>query len=101
MVKGIDNAFDHMEVFCPIVRRIISGKIGLFFQEITFIMKFLGSNFLLPTTYTGSKWDFQVANLLLAAVNFEPCFNRLDNTDAGVNNVGDGYSPSCTFMSAG
>ena len=31
----------------------------------------LGSNFLLPTIYTGSKWDFQVANLLLATVNFE------------------------------
>ena len=22
---------------------------------------------------TGGKWDFQVANLLLATVNFEPC----------------------------
>ena len=49
-------------------------KIGLFFQEITFITKFIGSNFLLPTIYTGSKWDFQVANLLLATVNFEPWF---------------------------
>ena len=36
------------------------------------ITKFLGRNFLLPTIYTGSKWDFQVANLLLATVNFEP-----------------------------
>ena len=44
----------------------------LFFQEISFITKFEGSNCLLPPIYTGSKWDFQVANLLLATVNFEP-----------------------------
>ena len=41
-------------------------KIGLFFQETTFITEFPGSNFLLPTFLTGSKWDFQVANLLLS-----------------------------------
>ena len=50
-------------------------KIGLFFQEITFRTEFPGSNFLLPTFLTGGKWDFEVANLLLATVNFEP---RLD-----------------------
>ena len=49
-------------------------KIGLFGQEITFIREFPSSNFLLPTCLTGSKWDFQNANLLLAAVNFEPCY---------------------------
>ena len=32
----------------------------------------LGSNFLLPTVLPGSKLNFQVANLLLATVNFEP-----------------------------
>ena len=48
-------------------------KISFFFQEITFITEFPGSNFLLPTFSTGGKWDFQVANLLLASVNFEPC----------------------------
>ena len=32
-----------------------------------------GSNFLLPTVLPGSKLNFQVANLLLATVNFEPC----------------------------
>ena len=32
-----------------------------------------GSNFLPPTFSTGGKWDFQVANLLLATVNFKPC----------------------------
>ena len=69
MVKGIDNAFDHMEL-CFV--RVISVKIGLFFQEITFITEFRGSNFLLPTFLAGSKWDFPVANLLLATVNFEP-----------------------------
>ena len=47
-------------------------KIGLFFQEITFITEFPDSNFLLPTFLTGGKWDFQVAELLLATVNFEP-----------------------------
>ena len=48
-------------------------KIGLFFQEITFITEFPGSNFLLPTFLTGGKSDFQVANLLLSSVNFELC----------------------------
>ena len=47
-------------------------KIGLFFQEITSITEFRGSNFLLPTFLAGSKWDFPVADLLLATVNFEP-----------------------------
>ena len=64
MVKGINNAFDLMElsfVFCAV-------KIGLFFQKITFIMEFPGSNFLLPTFLTVGKWDYQVANLLLATV---------------------------------
>ena len=27
---------------------------------------------MLPTFFTGGKWDFQVANLLLATINFEP-----------------------------
>ena len=52
----------------------MSVKIGLFFQEITFITEFPGSNFLLPTCLTGGYWDFQVANLLLATVNFKPCY---------------------------
>ena len=73
MVKGIDNAFDHMELFCLINRRIISVKIGLFFQEINLKKELPGSNFLLPSFLSGGKWDFQVANLLLATVNFEPC----------------------------
>ena len=46
-------------------------KIGMFFQDITFITEFPGSNFLLPTLLTGGI--FQVANLLLATVHFEPC----------------------------
>ena len=53
-------------------KNYISVKNGLFFQEITSITKFPGSNFLLPTFLTGDKWNFQVANLLLATVNFEP-----------------------------
>ena len=59
-------------VFCLINTRIISVKMGLFFQEITFTTEFPGSNFLLSTFLTGGKWDFQMANLLLATVNFEP-----------------------------
>ena len=41
-------------------------------QEITFITEFPGSNFLIPRFLTGGKWDFQVANLLLATANFKP-----------------------------
>ena len=44
----------------------------MFFQEITFRTEFQGTNILLPTLLTGGKWDFEVANLLLATVNFEP-----------------------------
>ena len=47
-------------------------KMGLFFKEITFITELLGSNILLPRFLTGGKWDFQVANLLLATANIEP-----------------------------
>ena len=54
-------------------QRFISVKISLFFQEITFRTEFPGSSFLLPTFLIGGKWDFQVANLLLAMVNFEHC----------------------------
>ena len=72
--SGIDNAFDHMELcFSLISSRIISVKMGLFFQEITFITELPGRNFLLPRLLTGGKWDFQVANLLLATASFEPC----------------------------
>ena len=52
-------------------------KISLFFQEITLITELPGSNFLLPTFLTGGKQDFQVANLLLVTVNFEP-WSRLN-----------------------
>ena len=48
-----------------IKRRMISVKIGLFFQEIIFRTEFPGCNFLLPSFLTGGKWDFKVANLLL------------------------------------
>ena len=75
MVKGIDNAFDHMEL-CYVLstEELFPVKISLLFQEITFRIEFPSSNFLLPTVLTGGKWDFQVANLLLATVNFKPWF---------------------------
>ena len=44
---------------------------GLFLQEITSITEFPGSNCLLPTIETGSKWDFrwQFCYLLLVISN--------------------------------
>ena len=54
-------------------RIIISVKISLFFKEITSTTEFPDSNFLLHTISVGDKCDFQVANSLLATVNFEPC----------------------------
>ena len=75
-------------MFCLINTRIISVKIGLFLQEITFTTEFPGSNFLLPTFITGGKWDFQVANLLLATVNFEPRKYRLFRVFAIAHVVG-------------
>ena len=68
MVNGIDNAFDHM-AFCLSYQQKNYFSV---FQEILSVTEFPGSSFLLPTIQTGSKWDFQVANLLLATVNFKP-----------------------------
>ena len=55
------------------VIRIISVKIGLLFQKISFRTEFPGSNCSLRLFLTSGKCGFQVANLLLATVNFEPC----------------------------
>ena len=55
----------------------------LVLPEISFRTEFPGSNFLLPTFLTGGKWDFQVANLLLATVNFEPCIGHVTGTLPG------------------
>ena len=55
-------------------KRIIPVKTGLLFQEIKVIKKFPGSNFLLPSFLTCGKWDLQVSDLLLATVNFKPCY---------------------------
>ena len=49
---------------------------GFFFQEMFFITELPGGpgkNYLLLRYLTGGKWDFQVANSLLATANFEPC----------------------------
>ena len=78
MVKSINNAFDHMELCLALqaVKQNLSNslvKICFFFPESNFAIDFPGSSFLLPTFSTGGKYDFQVANLLLATVNFEPC----------------------------
>ena len=60
-----------MESYLVLNRKAISVEICLFFEEITSIKDFPGSNFLLPRFLTGGKWDFHVANLLLATVHFE------------------------------
>ena len=73
---------------CLLNRRIISVKISLFCQEIIFITEFPCSNFLLPTILTGSKWDFQGANLLLATVNFEPWIHEKNDEGVGENLLG-------------
>ena len=53
---------------------IVKGKIGFYFPEITLTTEFPCSNLLLPTFSIGRKQDFQVANLPLVTVNFEPWF---------------------------
>ena len=53
--------------------QVILRENWLLLPEITVTTEFPGSNFLLPTFSIGSKQDFQVANLPLAAVNFKLC----------------------------
>ena len=48
-------------------------KMDLLFKEITFRTEFPSSNFVLLRFLTGGKRDFQVANMLLATINFKPC----------------------------
>ena len=51
--------------------QVILREIGYYFLEIILTTEFPG-NFLLPTLSIGSKWDFQMADLLLVTANFEP-----------------------------
>ena len=51
---------------------IFKGKLASTSQKLLLTTEFPGSNFLLPTFSIGSTQDFQVANLQLATVNFEP-----------------------------
>ena len=63
MVKGIDDAFDHMELcFIFISRRIFFSENWIVLPRNYFITEFPDSNFLLPMFLTGSKWDFQMAD---------------------------------------
>ena len=48
------------------------GENWLVLLRISLITEFQASNFLLHTFLIDGKSDFQVANLLLATVNFEP-----------------------------
>ena len=67
MAKGIGNAFDHMELCL-----VLQAEEFLLLPS-HYATELPGSNILPPTFSIGGKWNFQVANLLLATVNFEPC----------------------------
>ena len=56
MVKGIDNACDHMEL-CLVYKQSSNflEEIGFYFPEITLTTEFPGSNVLLPTFSIGGK----------------------------------------------
>ena len=71
MDKGIDSAFDHMELCFVVKQKINLSENWLGLPRNYFISEFPSSNFLLPTFLTGGKWDFQVANLLLLISNSE------------------------------
>ena len=69
MVKGIDNAFYHMELCF-----VLSGeevKMGMFFQEVTSIAEFPGRTY----RYQQFKQVANGANLLLATVVLNPAEN--------------------------
>ena len=68
MVKGIDNAFDYMELCFG--SRIISLKMGLFFHEITFITELPGSELFATQVFNRWQMGFSGQNLLLASANF-------------------------------
>ena len=70
MVKGINNAFDHLELCLVLQAAEVLHQSRLLLPSHQSATKLPGSNFLPPTFSTGGKWDFQVANLLLATVNF-------------------------------
>ena len=64
-----------------ILNCVLSYKYNNYFSEKQLALprnffhnRFPGSNLLLPTILTGGKLGFQMADLLLAIVNFIPCF---------------------------
>ena len=64
--------------------QVIFRSLLPYFPENPLTTEFPGSNFLLPTFSIGSKQDFQVANLPLATVNFEPCGLSYVNVCSGL-----------------
>ena len=67
MVKGTDNAFDHMELCFVIYKLKQLFQINqLPFSRNYFHNRFPSRNSLLPIFLTGGKLGVQVANLLLA-----------------------------------
>ena len=54
-------------------RRIIFEKISLFSKKLLSEQNSQVATLCYLHFLTGGKWDFEVANLLLPTVNFEPC----------------------------
>ena len=54
-------------------------------KKLSVTKEFLDSNLLLPFFPSNGKWDFQVANLLLATVNFELWTNHFSVRDSTKN----------------
>ena len=71
MVKGIDNAFDHMELYLVLQAEVILREIGFYISKINSTVEFLGGNVLLPTFLTDGNLSFQMVYLLLAISNLE------------------------------
>ena len=72
MVKGIDNAFDHMELCLSYKEKSYSSENQLVLPNNYFHNRSPRKQLLLPVFLAGGKWDFPAANLLLATVTFKP-----------------------------
>ena len=71
MVRGVDNTFDYLELcFLSSQQKNYFSEIGSFFQEITFITEFPGSNYILNRWQMGlSGGKFATCTLLLLISN--------------------------------
>ena len=78
-VKGIDNAFDLMEL-CLVLqaKAVFYWTLVSNSKKLTFTTEIQDSNFLLSAFLSGGKWDFQVAYGTYT-VNFEPWMLWMDD----------------------